>query len=193
MINIIKSLKNSLVWNTLVYTFFPFHDWVVTYTKLSILLICIYTISGNNCACGIKICLSIIFIYFRFNRISYHTHGKIFSIVSVYTYVVSCNDRNTSEIVLIFFKDLRRTINVDEFKILKLLWYRIKMQEMCFSAGIGINTTTADTKVLNDTISNVGRLWSQIFNSHISCCFHYKFHIYYYLPLTYKINVIFCS
>ena len=122
-----KSLEYSLILYSFMYTFFPYNIRVVTYRELTIFFICIYSVSGYNSACCIKICFTIIFVFFIVNSISYHTYCKLFSILRSYKYMSSSNNGYSSEYIFILFKYFRRSIYVDCCKIFILFRNRCKM------------------------------------------------------------------
>ena len=82
MVDIIKANQFSLIFNAVVNTLLPLHDWVIPNTKLTIVLICLNTVSGYDCACCIQVCFAVILVYFRFNGIAYHTNNEVMSVLN---------------------------------------------------------------------------------------------------------------
>ena len=122
-----KSLKYSLILYSFMYTFFPYNIRVITCRKLTILFICSYTIFCHNSTCRVKICFTVIFIFFIINSISHHTYSKLFSIFRSYQYMMSCNNRYASKNIFVLFKYLRRPVYVNCCKIFVFFWDRCKM------------------------------------------------------------------
>ena len=148
-----KSLKYSLILYSFMYTFFPYNIWVITYRKLAIFFICIYTISCYNSTCCIKICFAVIFIFFIFNSVPNHTYSKLFSIFRSYQYMSSGNNGYASKNIFILFKYLRRSIHINCCKIFVFFWDRCKMQKFCFLTSICIDTTSTYSHILNEPMT----------------------------------------